>query len=106
MIRTFVDTGGLMWFSRPHDLARHRAAASIIEDSGRAFVSSPFLEAELLPHARRRGRVAEIHALELYFDSCESQVDLQLILRTAEDILAQRPMGLVDALHLAAAYLL
>lgn len=106
MRRTFVDAGVLIWFTRFGDAARNAAATALIHDDSRIFLSSPFLEAELIPHARRGGRAAELQTLESYFGACESIADVSEILKTAEQVLAERPMGLADALHIAAVCLL
>ena len=106
MIRTFADTGALIWWTRSGTDARQQAAAAIFDDEARVFLASPFLRAELLPYALRTGALSEIATLQRYFAVAEEFTDLRNILRTAEAVLGHRPLGLVDALHVAAAYLL
>jgi predicted nucleic acid-binding protein len=106
MKRTFSDAGVLIWFTRDHDEPRCRAAREVLEDPEREFLTSPFLKAELLPHALRSRKQPEVVALERYFSLCECVSDLGEILAMAETVLRARPMGLADALHVSAAHLL
>lgn len=105
MIRTFLDSGVLIAATRgkPADM---RAAGSLLADPGRVFLSSPFLELEILPHAQRCGTPAQLRLLKTYLETAESIPVCAPILESARSILLSHPLQLADALHLAAARLL
>jgi hypothetical protein len=93
MIRTFLDAGVLIWYTRTSDEPRYNVARDILIDPNRSFLTSPFLAAELIPHATRSGKRHELQALEEYFRLCTPVTDLPAILATAEQVLRKRLMG-------------
>ncbi len=103
MIKTYLDSGVL--------IAAHRgtasiliAAASILNDPNREFVTSEFVRLEVLPKPKYHGRTAEVTFYDGYFATVTQVVPLdsalvQLGMQRAETF----GLSAVDALHVAAA---
>ena len=104
-VRTFLDTGVLVAAVRGVG-AEQRAALRLLDDPNRLFLSSPFLELELLPKALYHRNVAEVRFHQGYFAKAETYLDLDRILSLAREEAALIGVNAMDALHLAAACLL
>ena len=106
MIRTFLDAGVLILGYRGAGPARDRVL-ELIADSQRTFVSSHFLELEILPKAEHFGRMDEV---SFYEDYCfrvadASSQDLELVVAEARTLAVQYGLAAMDALHSAVARL-
>lgn len=106
MTRTFLDTGVLILGYRGTEAVRRRVL-ELIGDTQRTFVSSPFLELELLPKAEHFNRADEVSFYEDYcFRIAEpSSADLDLIVAEARTLAVQHGLAAMDALHAAVARL-
>jgi predicted nucleic acid-binding protein len=65
-MRTFIDAGVLIAAARGED-APSMSALEILDDQTREFVSSPFVELEVLPKAIYNGKKDEIEFYEAFF---------------------------------------
>ena len=81
-------------------------AFSVLWDTGRVFLSCPFLDFELLPQAIRSKRTSQLNYLEEFLASTERIEDLAAIFKVAFDEAIKSPISGIDALHIAAAHLL
>lgn len=103
MIRTFIDSGVLIYAARGED-AIAEAALQIIEDSNRELASSIFLKLEVLPKAIFNKREKEIRFYEAFFSAVSYwAMDIDLIIANAYQESSQFGLGAMDALHVAAA---
>lgn len=103
MIRTFIDSGVLIYAARGEDVIAE-AALQIIEDSNRELASSIFLKLEVLPKAIFNKREQEIRFYETFFSAVPFwAMDIDLIIRNADREASQFGLGAMDALHVAAA---
>jgi predicted nucleic acid-binding protein len=100
---TFIDAGVLIAASRgPTDIARR--ALEILDDPGRSFASSAFVQLEVLPKASFYKRTEEVSFYEDYFRSVDHWVEPGVTLVESALSLAQtRGLSALDALHGAAA---
>lgn len=103
MIRTFVDAGVLIYAARGQgDIAE--MALQILEDSEREFASSIFLQFEVLPKAIYHKQSSEIKFYELFFESVSCwDNDINQIIESAYQEASESGLGVMDALHIAAA---
>ncbi|MFZ2472561.1 MAG: hypothetical protein WAW52_11540 [Methanothrix sp.] len=64
--RTFIDAGVLIAAARGED-SPSMCALEILDDQSREFVSSPFIELEVLPKAIYNGKIDEVEFLRGIF---------------------------------------
>ncbi len=103
MIRTFIDSGVLIYAARGED-AIAEVALQFLEDSNREFASSIFLKLEVLPKAIFNKREQESRFYESFFSAVSYwAMDIDLIVRNAYQESGQFGLGAMDALHVAAA---
>ncbi|AFY48923.1 putative nucleic acid-binding protein, contains PIN domain [Nostoc sp. PCC 7524] len=103
MIRTFLDSGVLIYAARGVGSIAEKAL-EIIEDPQRDFASSIFLKFEVLPKAIYNQQVSEIKFYEVFFDSVTYWAnDIDQIIQRAYQQASQSGLGVMDALHIAAA---
>ena len=106
MRRTFLDAGVLI------DAARGRAPQSelalrVLDDPDREFIASPFLRLELLPKAVYHRNRSEVRFYSRYLRSAHFwSGDLVAIVKIASREANRAGLNAMDALHLAAAYLM
>jgi predicted nucleic acid-binding protein len=102
-MRTFLDAGVLIAAIRGAPELADRAM-ELINDPERLFVSSEFVQLEVLPKALYYRRMPEVSFYRAYFASVAEMVPVSqaLISQAAEQ--AQRAgLAAMDALHIAAA---
>ena len=104
-IRTFLDSGVLITSARSASPDRG-AAISILEDRNRTFLASPLLALEILPKASYYGQRLESAFYERYLASAVMYRGLYRIERIAREEASRCGMAALDALHVAAAFLL
>jgi predicted nucleic acid-binding protein len=104
VVRTFLDSGVLLAAARSVSRDRERAL-QILEDSGRTFLTSPFVHLELVPKAIFHKKRLEKAFYDEYFNAAEWFRDLDKIEATARTEAAKSGLAAMDALHLAAAHL-
>ena len=107
MVRTFVDSGVLIDAARgvpPFDTL----AFEFLDDPNRIFLSSPLVRLEVVPKAAYLRRGEELAIYSAFFDnpSVVSCQDWASMARLADEVSRKHGLGAMDALHLAAAYLL
>jgi len=103
--RTYLDAGVLIAANRGKANEREKAL-TLLEDPNRVFLSSPFLRFELLPKTILNGNRMERQFYEKYLSNTEQEDDLSGILSVAFREASMSPVSGMDALHVAAAYLL
>jgi len=105
MLETFMDSGVLITAWRGNTIAAVRALI-MLSDSQRAFISSPFVQLELLPKPQFFKLQTEVAFYERYFAGVQWWVSdcAQIV---AEGLKLGRQFGLsaLDSLHVAAALL-
>jgi predicted nucleic acid-binding protein len=100
---TFVDADVLIAAAKGTE-AISRRALSILEDTARQFVSSPFLELETIPQAEHRGDADVLAFYQAFFGAVSRQVTaLADIVAGARDESRTHGIAAMDALHVAAA---
>ncbi len=103
--RTFLDSNVLIAAHRGQTTQRE-AALRILADRDRAFVSTPFLELELLPKAICNGYAAEAEFYIAYFNSVELWIgDVDATVQVAREESERLGLSAMDALLVAAASL-
>lgn len=103
MIRTFIDAGVLIAAARGVGAVAARAM-EILDDPGREFASSAFIQLEVLPKAVYHRNAAEVEFYETFFDSVTIWAeDLEAIARSAYQEACSLGLAAMDALHVAAA---
>ena len=105
MRRTYLDTGVLIDAAAGKG-PRAEAALSLLRDSDRLFLSSPYLDLELLPQVIKNRFREQQEFLETYLASTERIEDWNAIFRVAFREASRSPVSGMDALHVAAAHLL
>ena len=105
-LRTFIDSGVLLAaFKAVGELAEN--ALAVLGDAERQFVSSDFVRLELLPKPICYGNDAERLFYETFFANVEPLVQASALLVEAAEREAEAVgLSAMDALHIAAAYLL
>ena len=104
MIRTYLDSGVLITVARAEDGAA--LGEAVLVDPGRRHVTSRFVELETLPHAMRSRQTGQARLYRDYFARARVLKDSRRAVLLAMEILTERPMQAMDALHVAAAELL
>lgn len=107
VIRSFPDSGVLIDAARgvpPFD----QIAFDYLDDSRRTFLTSPFVRLEVLPKAAYHQREAELTFYEDFFHHPQLEWcrDWEQMEKFANEESRQHGLGALDALHVAAAYLL
>ena len=105
MRRTYVDTGVLIDAAAGKG-PRAEAALALLRDPDRVFLSSPYLDLELLPQAIKSRLREQQEFLEAYLAATERIEDWNAIFRVAFREASRSPVSGIDALHVAAAHLL
>jgi hypothetical protein len=77
-----------------------------LKDPNRVFLSSPFLDLELLPQVIQNRQREQQKFLETYLAATKRIEDMRAIFRVAFREASTSAVSGVDALHVAAAYLL
>ena len=105
MRRTYLDTGVLIDAARGKG-SRAEAALRLLLDPERVFLSSSYLDLELLPQVIKHRVREQQEFLETYLASTERIEDWNAIFRVAFREASRSPVSGMDALHVAAAHLL
>jgi predicted nucleic acid-binding protein len=108
MTRTFVDAGVLLAAATGRDPDVQPAAAQILDDPQRTFVSSVFVRLELLPKAIYHRRHDEAAVYDAFFARkvVAWAEPLDRVVQEAFAEAARSGLAAMDALHVAAAALL
>ncbi|MBL8761309.1 MAG: PIN domain-containing protein [Phycisphaerae bacterium] len=102
-IRTFVDTGVLIAIARGDDKAAD-AALAILDDPNREFVSSDFVQLEVLPKAAFHRRNDELNVYREFFEGgLVDVVASKSITQSAIAVASEHDIHAMDALHIASA---
>ena len=100
--RTYLDTGVLIEAAA----GKSTSALGLLKDPNRVFLSSPYLDLELLPHVIQNRRREQQEFLETYLAATKRIEDMRAIFRVAFREASNSAVSGMDALHVAAAYLL
>lgn len=104
-MKTFIDPGVLMTAWRGQG-AEQRRALAVLGDPRRQFVSSPFVQLEVMPAACYRRQQDEIEFYERFFAGVEIWItDCDQIAADAMEVARRFDLKPMDAVHLAAALL-
>ncbi len=101
-VRTFVDAGVLIAAARGGDSRAVRAAV-VLNNPDREYVSSVFVQMEVLPKAVYHGQAAEVSFYEAFFAAVVEWADPASIIQDAFAEAKGRGLAALDALHVAAA---
>ena len=103
MTLTFVDAGVLIAAARGNNKLALKAMA-VLDDPDRQFVSSKFVQLEILPKAIYHKNTAEANFYEIFFDSVHTWVAVsEKLLEEAHRLACESGLSAIDALHVAAA---
>ncbi len=104
-MKTFIDAGVLITAWRGQAAERLRAL-TVLNDPSREFVSSPFVQLEVLPKAQYYQQKAEVEFYEAFFASVAVWVtDCNQVTAEAQDVSRRFGLSALDGLHIAAALL-
>lgn len=103
--RTFLDSGVLITAARSKG-ADQQIALSILRDSNRVFLTTPFLALEVVPKAAFNRQELELSFYERYMASATTYRGLNRIEKVARAEAGRCGLAAMDALHVAAAFLL
>ncbi|HEX9002815.1 MAG TPA: hypothetical protein VGB07_23105 [Blastocatellia bacterium] len=104
-MKTFIDPGVLMTAWRGQGTEQKRALA-VLNDPRREFVSSPFVQLEVLPGACYHQQQDEIEFYGAFFARVQFWVtDCDQIAADALDVACRFGLGPMESVHLAAALL-
>lgn len=104
MTRTFVDAGVLIAAATGRDPIVRPAAIAILDDPGRAFLSSAFVRLEVLPKAIYNRKPDEAAFYEAFFVDVAAWAEaLDEVVTAAATEAERHGLGALDALHVAAA---
>lgn len=103
--RTFLDSGVLITAARSKG-SDQQIALSILRDSNRVFLATPFLALEVVPKAAFNRQQLELLFYERYPASATTYRGLNRIEKVARTEAARCGLAAMDALHVAAAFLL
>ncbi len=101
-IRTFVDAGVLITAARGTG-EQALKAISLLDDPGREFLDSDFLELEVLPKAVYTRRSAEADFYRAFFAAVVDRADAAGLVKRAIDEACKSGLSAADALHIVAA---
>ena len=103
MIRTFIDSDVLIYAARGSSDKATRAMEILLDES-RSFVSSVFVQLEVLPKSLYERRKMEASFYETFFDRVETWVPpSSLLIETSFELARTFGLAAMDALHIAAA---
>jgi len=103
MIRTYIDAGVLITAARGVAPIAIKAL-EVLDDPNREFVSSVFLQLEVLPKAMYYGNEAEAEFYKTFFDAVIHWADsLDRIVQEAFREACRSGLAAIDALHVASA---
>ena len=105
MRRTYLDTSVLIEATAAKG-GMAEAALALLRDPNRVFLSSPYLDLEVLPQVIRNRFREQQEFLETYLAATERIEDWNAIFRVAFREASRSPVSGIDALHVAAAHLL
>ncbi|MDQ3814088.1 MAG: PIN domain-containing protein [Armatimonadota bacterium] len=106
MLRTYLDAGVLIKAARG-DNELSASALRLIDDENRQFVSSPFVQLEVLPKAIYHRQQAEADFYQAFFTSVsEWTASVDDVISEANRQASTFGLAAIDALHVAAALLL
>lgn len=105
MQRTYLDTSVLIEAAAGKERMAE-AALGLLRDPRRVFLSSPYLDLELLPQVIKNRVREQQEFLETYLADTERIEDWNAIFRVAFREASRSPVSGIDALHVAAAHLL
>ncbi len=106
MIRTFIDSGVLIYAARAEGVLAQKAL-DVLKEPNRVFASSIFIKLEVLPKATYNGQVDEAEFYEEFFRGVTYwATDIESIIQNAYQESTQFGLGAMDALHVAAAVIL
>lgn len=101
--KTYLDSGVLISAFQGIDSVSIKAN-QIINDENREFVSSCFVQLEVLPKAVFNQQQDEIEFYETFFRAVKYwATDLEQIIKTAQQISCTYGLAAMDAIHVAAA---
>ena len=104
-LRTFLDSGVLITAARSTG-SDQQIALSILRDSNRVFLATPFLALEVVPKAAFNRQHLELLFYERYLASATMYRGLNRIEAVARTEAARCGLAAMDSLHVAAAFLL
>lgn len=104
MTRTYLDTGILLAAARKQRTAMTDRCIELLDDASRDFVSSQYLELELLPKAVYHSSKMEEGFYRAYFANAQIRISMSAELgREALLLATQYGLSGFDALHVASA---
>jgi hypothetical protein len=103
--RTFLDSGVLITAARSKG-ADQQIALSILDDSNRVFLATPFIALEVIPKATFNRHQLELSFYERYMASAATYRGLNQIEKIARAEEERCGLAALDALHVAAAFLM
>ena len=105
LMKTCIDAGVLITAWRGQSAERLRAL-TVLSDPQREFISSPFVQLEVLPKAQFHKQKDEIEFYETFFANVPIWItNCDQITAKAMDVSRQFGLSAVDGLHIAAALL-
>jgi predicted nucleic acid-binding protein len=108
MPRSFLDSGVLIDAARAARGHRNFLALSYFDDPSRTYLTSPLIRLETVPKAAYNRQTLELQFYQDFF--ADSRIewcrDWQVMATLAEEQAVRYGLSAMDALHLAAAYLL
>ena len=103
MIRTFIDSGVLIYAARAEGLLAQKAL-DVLKNPDRVFASSIFVKLEVLPKAIFNNQTDEVEFYEEFFRGVVYwATDIERVIQNAYQESSQFGLGAMDALHVAAA---
>lgn len=104
-MKTFLDAGVLIagWRGIP---ARQLRALTVLNDPRRQFLSSPFVELEVLPKAQWHKNTDEVDFYRSFFETAEMFEDYGQMVAEAKQLAERYGLAAMDALHVAGAVLI
>ena len=103
MKRTYVDSNVLIAAaSRKGPFVSE--SLDLLDDAGREFVSSIYVQIEVYPYARKHRLPVELRFFDRFFDGVAAwPADYERVSGRAIEILSRFPISTLDALHVACA---
>jgi predicted nucleic acid-binding protein len=108
MLRSFHDSGVLIDAARAARTQRAQTALDYLDDPERNYLTSPYVLLETAPKASDTGRVEESAFYDVFFGNINVEWcrEWERMNAVAEEEARRSGLGALDALHVAAAYLL
>src|SRR5689334_15070883 len=98
-MKTFIDAGAVVTAWRGQAAERLRAL-TVLNDPSREFVSSPFVQLEVLPKAQYHKQQTEVQFYETFFASVQLwMTDCDQVVAKAMDVSRQFGLSAMDGLH-------